>query len=302
MRNGLPDIMLQFLGGIGDELLLTAVAHELKKRNPDLRIWQVSHSAELLYHNPDYSKVFNWNYWPLRYSQMLNGRRCHLSYSEQIIPGESEKPPGRHIIAELCRKAGIKGEISIRPYYYFTEEDGQTKRFSSRQFCIQSIGNYTHETWMKNKLWYHDRFQQVVDEIRSRYPDVEVIQVGIEKDPPLERVIDLRGKTTLRQTATILRQSDCFIGTQGFLAHLARAVDCRSVIIYGGREHSYQTGYICNENLNSFIECAPCWRWNGCDHGRKCMEIIKPKDVLQAVQRVLNKKSISIEMEITNIE
>ena len=56
--------------------------------------------------------------------------------------------------------------------------------------------------------------------------------------PPLKGALDLRGKTGLREAAAILSNSLVFIGQVGFLMHLARAVDCRSVIVYGGQRNS----------------------------------------------------------------
>jgi hypothetical protein len=59
------------------------------------------------------------------------------------------------------------------------------------------------------------------------------------------------------------------------------------VIIYGGREHAWQTGYSCNENLESRPPCAPCWLWNDCDFDRVCMRQITADHVVSAVERVL---------------
>jgi ADP-heptose:LPS heptosyltransferase len=218
------------------------------------------------------------------------------------VPGEQEIPPKEHILACLCRASGIMGEIQIRPYYCQTATEKKAGRLHSKQICIQSIGDFTHETWMKNKLWFHERFQRVIDELTYLHPEIKIIQLGIVKDRPLEKVTDLRGKTSLRKTAAILSQSLCFIGTQGFLAHMARAVDCRSVIIYGGREHSRQSGYICNENLDSFADCAPCWKWDACDYDRKCMRMITPGTVLKAVGNVLNKNRFPLETDTITIE
>lgn len=300
LRYGLPDIMLQFLGGIGDELLLTAVAHELKKRNSEKRIWQVSHSKELLQNNSDYDKVFDWSCLFLRYSHILDNTRCNLSYSEQVIPGELERPPSIHIIAELCRRAGIRGEISIRPYVNLTEQEKVSGRLASQQIILHCVGDNSYANVMRNKIWNRNNFEAVVEMIKEEKiggRDLKIIQVGIASDPIINGCLDLRGKTSLRETAAIINQSEAFIGTSGLLSHLARAVDCRSVIIYGGREHSGQTGYICNENLDSFTECAPCWQWNHCDYDRKCMQMIKPEKVLSSIDRVLEKSDIPIEIQ-----
>jgi len=104
---------------------------------------------------------------------------------------------------------------------------------------------------------------------------------------PLAGARDLRGNTTLREAAAILNRSLCFIGTSGLLVHLARAVECRSVVIYGGREHAWQSGYTCNENLESHLPCAPCWLWQDCDRDRECMKQITSDQVVAAVDRAL---------------
>ena len=289
VRHGIPDIMLQFGGGIGDELLLTTVAHELKFRNPNLKIWQVSHSSELLLHNPDYTKVFSMEHWPLRYSILMESRRKRLSYAIEIEPRKEEIPPKVHIIAELCRKANIQGEIKIRPYLFLTNEEKKTGRLAENQIAIQCIGDDSYTTVMRNKLWDYGRFQSVVNTISDSNIGIKIIQLGTSGDRLLDGVTDLRGKTSLRQSAAILNQCNFFIGTVGFLMHLARAVECRSVIIYGGREHSSQTGYICNENLNSYPDCSPCWLWDDCAHERKCMKMIEVEHVISAYERIQNK-------------
>lgn len=298
VRFGFPGVMLQFGGGIGDELLLTTVAHELKLRNPKLKIWQVSHSVELLCNNPDYDRVFSMKHWPLRYALFLNRLRLRLAYAQEIVPKSRELPPDIHILAELCRKAGIHGDVSLRPYFSLLPEELAQGKKTKTQITIQCCDAGTYSTVMLNKLWPKERFQKVIDEIHKNHDGhIEIIQIGSAQDPLLRNVIDLRGKTTVRETAALLANSLCFIGTVGFLMHLARAVECRSVIVYGGREHSCQTGYVCNENLDSFVDCAPCWFWNDCDFDRKCMTMISPEDVLNAIQRVFARHGDPLETE-----
>ncbi len=301
VNHGVPDVMLQFLGGIGDELLLTAVAHELKKRKPSLKIWQVSHSEPLLFHNPDYQRTFNFDDWQLRYAFFLKRERLLLSYSVEVIPAELEIPPDEHILARLCRKAEIRGDVELRPYVYLTNREKAQGKIGDHFIVVQNMGHSTHQTFMNNKKWYPERIQEVVNLLKKKDPLLSVVLLGGESDLALDNVVDLRGKTSLRESAAILANAGCFIGTSGFLKHLSRAVGVRSVIIYGGREHSYQTGYICNENLNSFVECAPCWRWNTCDFEKKCMQMISVQNVLDAYERVLEKKNIPLEVETFTI-
>lgn len=107
----------------------------------------------------------------------------------------------------------------------------------------------------------------------------------------------MRGKTTLRESAAILAQSLCCVTTVGLVMHMARAVDCPSVVIYGGREHAWQSGYICNENIESFPECSPCWKWNECEYEKKCMTAISVDEVLAAVERLMNRSQKQMDVE-----
>ena len=127
--------------------------------------------------------------------------------------------------------------------------------------------------------------------------DFDFVQVGDPADPPLDGVRDLRGKTSLRQTAAVLQASAVFVGQVGFLMHLARAVDCRSVVVYGGRERPDQTGYVANENLYTPLPCSPCWRENACDFGRECMDRITPDVVVEAVLRQAEKSGQPLPVE-----
>jgi ADP-heptose:LPS heptosyltransferase len=69
--------------------------------------------------------------------------------------------------------------------------------------------------------------------------------------------------------------------------HLARAVECPSVIVYGGREPPEISGYACNANLASRPPCAPCWNYVLCDYERVCLTAITVDEVVAAVQRLL---------------
>lgn len=128
------------------------------------------------------------------------------------------------------------------------------------------------------------------------------MQLGNHDDPLLEDVIDLRGKTSLRHCAAILAQSLVFVGIEGFLMHLARAVDCRSVIIYGGRTKPEETGYSCNENLYTSMSCSPCWRTNTCELNRACMDSITSDMVISAIERQISKYGTQLAIDTAYID
>lgn len=304
LRFRFPTHIFRFFGGMGDDLLCTTVAHELKRRNTETKIWMLTEYPALFLYNRDINLTIDYkDKWYLWYSPMLRKYQYDLAYTKERYFGANlahDISPAEHILPIMCRKAGISGEIILKPYIFLTEDEKKRGRYGEKQLVIQCIDQVSGSA-MLNKIWYTDRFQNVINTISSWDTKYTIIQIGNSKDSYINGTIDLRGKTSLRESAAILSQSACFLGTVGFLMHLARAVDCRSVIIYGGREHSRQSGYSCNVNLESYIECAPCWRWNECNYNKRCMDAITAGQVIEAIHSILIKQNTPIENEIKNI-
>ena len=143
---------------------------------------------------------------------------------------DQRRIPTRHIIAEMCARVGITGPVAIRPYLLLSEQEKSPAAWAHGHIVIQSSGMAARHP-MRNKEWYPERVQNVVDALAG---DVEFIQLGSKSDPALQHAKDLRGATNIRETAAILSHARLYVGTVGFLMHVARAVECPSVIIFGG--------------------------------------------------------------------
>jgi hypothetical protein len=280
---GLPSLALYFKGGLGDHVMCSAVARELKKRGAK-SVWLLTPYPELFAGNADLVAV------PADFRLL---RLCEL-FGIACIDLEYPSPPPRHLIAQMCVSAGVKGSVELRPRIHLTDAERRGGRLTARpQIAIQT-STLAARYPMLNKLWPHDRFQRVADALKS---DFDLVQLGSMSDPELTGALDCRGKTTVRETAAILSQSRLFVGLVGGLMHLARAVDCRSVIVYGGREHPSQSGYVANENLHWAGPCAPCWQRNDCDFDRRCMSAIAPDEVIAAARRAVDKHGTPLDIE-----
>lgn len=283
VRNGKPGRVIRFGGGPGDHLLCTAVAHELARRGVE-DVWMMSYYRDLFRNNPTFRRIVPDNWRVAKYCEKLGSPALTLYYGKVVEDAEESNPPDGHIIADLCRKAGIRGEIELRPYLYLDEKEKRRGRLPEDSILVQNSG-LNASTPMKNKEWIPGRMQAVVDRLAGSFP---IIQVGRGDDPPLDGAEDLRGKTTFREAAAMASASRLFVGQVGFLMHLARAVETPAVIIYGGREKPSQSGYPCNENLYTSLPCSPCWRPNRCDYNRECLDRVKVEDVMGAIERLLD--------------
>ena len=295
-RLGMPGHYFHGTGGIGDDLMCTTVFRELKKRGRSRIAFGTCHPG-LFGNNSDVDHIIHNPRPRLDYWLRAGLPFTRLGYSAYYPETDGDEPLKEHVLIKLCRLANIGGPIELRPYLFLTPEEFAAGKVAENQVAIQSSAlGATYA--MRNKEWYPQRFQEVCSELRK---DVQVVQLGSAGDPKMEGAVDLRGKTSLRQSAGILANSLVFIGLEGFLMHLARAVDCRSVIIYGGRLKPSQIGYVANRNLYSQVKCAPCWLRNPCEFDRKCMDIITPQQVIAATAEQISKYGTLLEVQTANI-
>ena len=295
-RAGQPDWIVYFGGkGFGDDLLLSCVLHELRRRDSG-RLAVITRLTEIFAHSPDADVVLN-NDWRVLEAQLRFGRHgVHpLYYRGLSAPDVDVVSPG-HIIAEMCRQSGLAGEVELRPWLFLQPAElaaGLRTASARPQVAIQCMSASSVNA-APNKVWLAERYQEVVDQNRERF---DFVQLGSPQDTPLRGALDLRGRTTIRESAAILARSAATVCYIGFLMHLARAVDARAVVIFGGREHPANSGYPCNENLFTALPCSPCWRRQTCVADHACMNAIEAVHVTRALDRLLDRRSDPMELD-----
>ncbi|MGE3342319.1 MAG: methyltransferase [Vicinamibacterales bacterium] len=123
------------------------------------------------------------------------------------------------------------------------------------------------------KWWDWQRYQQVVDHFRGR---ILFVQVGdaSHTHPALNGVLDLRGKTDLRQLVRLMYHAQGVVSPVSLLMHLAAAVEMKpdyrlrnrpAVIIAGGREPVQWEAYPHHQFLHTAaaLRCCDdggCWK------------------------------------------
>jgi ADP-heptose:LPS heptosyltransferase len=122
------------------------------------------------------------------------------------------------------------------------------------------------------KWWDAERYQGVVDHFRGRIQFVQVGQQG-HHHPRLDGVIDLRGKTNLRQLVRLVYHSTGVLCPVTGLMHLAAAVERKPgqpgsrpcVVVAGGREPAHWEAYPEHQfiHTNGALKCCAqggCWK------------------------------------------
>lgn len=272
------ELLISHKGGMGDTVMCTTVAHELRRRGVK-NIWLETRWVDGFAGQSVFDGILPETYETEWLVEKLGGRIIYPAYARVLPDEDREIGPTGHILGEMCRQAGVLGEITLRPYF---EVGAERYRGVPNDFiAISGVGG--HAVLTKN--WFQERYHALSGILRR---DIPLVQLGSLSEPLIAGADDLRAQTDIRQAARILKQARCYVGEVGGLMHLARAVDCPSVVIYGGRESPSQSGYEANVNLVGKVPCSPCWIIKNCPHDMDCMDLIQPAEVAAAVKRLLN--------------
>ena len=120
------------------------------------------------------------------------------------------------------------------------------------------------------KWWDPAAFQTVVDHFQGRIAFVQCGEAG-HWHPPLKRVVNLVGRTSLREFIRLVHHADGVLCPVTLAMHLAAAVPTRPdkpplrscVVVAGGREPAHWEAYPGHQFLSN-VGTLPCCATGGC--------------------------------------
>jgi len=294
----------------GDIVMLTAAVRDLKLSHPDIEIDVDTPCPALWENNPHIS----------------NGIKAEVIKADYPLIHDSNE--GQHHFIHGFRQfledklklrikpTKFKGDIHIgedeKNWMSQVEEYGHKEKF----WIINAGGKYDFTA----KWWNPISFQKVIDKFKGKITFVQVGQKG-HWHPKLKGVLNLIGKTDLRQLIRLVYHSVGVLTGVSLTMHLAAAVECKQdllnrpcVVIAGGREPVQWEAYPHHRFLavNGALRCCDnggCWksrcqlvgdgdekdkkdvclkpvdiRTNPVIRIPKCMDMIKAEDVIRAIQ------------------
>lgn len=240
----------------------------------------------------------------------------------KTIPFKDEDRKLHHIdyYLNLLNQAGIKAEHSI-PYIFQSIDE----RLEARKILFNMkkpiVGINPGAAYGSAKRWIPDRFAEVINWVIrdldgsvvifgseneiSIANDIEVLAKSmlsdIEKSYSKSRLINLSGKTTLRQLINLISVCNILVTNDSGPMHVSYAVGTPVVAIFGSTSPEL-TGPPKEGNLvlRGDANCSPCFKRNCPLDNIECMLSITSKDVINAIKDLLpNNKAVFFDRDGT---
>lgn len=144
------------------------------------------------------------------------------------------------------------------------------------------------------KCWPPERFESVTRELLKN-PEVFVLYFGDATGAPLvneicknlpERVINLAGKTTLRELIALINSCSIILTNDSGPMHIAAALGIKLLALFGSTNEVKTGPYPKGKVIHKHVECSPCYK-RVCPIDFRCMKRIEVDEVYNELKSLL---------------
>lgn len=203
------NILVSRLGARGDVLAATGILPALKKKYPDSKIDFKTDFPDILFNN-DYIDRLIFEAPTTDYDLHID---LDMSY---------ENRPNENIMAVYADVA----QVNINDCQTYIN-CSQVNKELFKDYVVIHAGN---TNWV-GRNWMPSRFKELALKIHNA--GHQIICVGTKDDNFIPCDNDTRGKTTLGQLATIIKDCKLFVGIDSLPLHIAQVFDKKGVVFFG---------------------------------------------------------------------
>lgn len=220
----------------GDIMMMTAAIRDLHRCYPGKFITGVETTAKEVWENNPYIKNLTRKQarvLPVGYPLIHQSNQTGLHFIQGFLH-------------DINKKLNLNVRLTeFRADLHWSDAELQNPLVEGDYWVILSGGKADFTT----KWWDVARYQQVVDELKG---EVNFVQIGNKPSgggarhyhPALNNVVNLVGKTNLREAFRVCLHAKGFVVPVTCFMHLAAALGKPAVVVAGGREHYTWEAYV----------------------------------------------------------
>jgi ADP-heptose:LPS heptosyltransferase len=174
---------------------------------------------------------------PIRIGYSKGGQNHHLSHAITDRRAEGLQHEAEYCF-DLLQEIGIKKPACLRPSIHLADADKQSLQqklpweLSATRFVVLNASAYSAK-----KEWPNERFAAVANKMKDEF-GFSAVFVGTKSHLAHDH-FDLSGQTTLAELCWLLKYASALVTNDTGTSHLAAAVDCPGVVIFGRTHPQY---------------------------------------------------------------
>jgi hypothetical protein len=226
-------VVIQIEGGVGKNVMATAVVRAINKTYPERNILIVTAHPDVWLNNQRVHKVIQFGTMQYFYNDYISDKNS-LLFLQDPYKTTDYIYRRKHVTEIWCELCGVNWDGSI-PEMYFTqlENDFCQTMINKDERPILMINAFGGADNQQHKYsWARDIppviVQKVIDQVSDRF---RVIQIRRQDQIQLNNAESF--VTNLRQTALMLLQSDRRLLIDSFMQHSAAAFGLKSTVLWG---------------------------------------------------------------------
>ena len=280
-------IYVNLWGGLGDVVLSTPIFKELKSKYPNSRTvvnYFYQGQADILQGNPYVDILRPMTFFNKVYYKFLvyvKKIKIHNIAYGSLRPAFSYAIKASEIIAEMMDLKLTDTQLQL---YLKKEEDLDAREKLSAY--KNSIIIHITSVASTNQMWPVENWNQLV----KNMPDYTFIQLGLISETMVEGAVDMRGKTSIRESIALIKNAHSFVGVVSFFSHVTNAFNKYGVVFFGPSSPSVW-GHENNINVTKELPCSPCIDFLGkgeCPYDKLCMRLISVEEVEDMIIKQLS--------------
>ena len=258
---------------------------------------------------------------PVKKSQLfmkLCGVKEHIGFQAS---GTNKYDYNMHFVEANVKTLGLEFNDELRPQLYVDTDsdksichyfDGLDQARPIIGLCIGNADPSLTNRWLRTgrvfpKAWGITRMRELIKLLVNK--DYQVVLIGGNQEKPLleelheflglSKVVNLVGKCSIKQSMAAIKRCTCSIGIDTGMQHIAGALSVPTISIFGPTNPKYIGPFsTCSYFVEHEVSCKYCYGTDRYIHckDRRCLTEISPQQVMDIVERVLEKIFIDIEL------
>lgn len=188
---------------------------------------------------------------------------------------------------------------STTPRLYLTEEDRKVIDSFLSLYKVPKgakiLGINPGAAYGSAKCWPPERFREVTQKL-NQDQSLYILYFGDNQSKPMiegileginGNVIDLSGKTTLRELVALISCCTVLLTNDSGPMHIASALKVPLLALFGSTNEVKTGPYYGEEVIHKHVKCSPCYK-RVCPIDFRCMRRIEAEEVYNKVEKLLN--------------